>query len=95
MARLAQHYGRGMVPLNPEATVFKVGGNLMFDPVAVRDPIASDEWLIGDEKAPRCRGEDCMAQEGYFYMGHRHLVVTGKHPDAGPRRYAFFDSVDR
>jgi hypothetical protein len=63
-------------------------------PVAsLRDPAESVEVVIASEEALCCDGADCgftvFSEDGELELlqPHWHIIVKGKSPEAGPRRY--------
>ena len=60
---------------------------------SLRDPAESAEVVIDAEEALSCDGSECGAAvfsedaELELLEPHWHIVVKGKSPEAGPRRY--------
>jgi hypothetical protein len=53
----------------------------------LREPFLSESTLLHIEDALDCDGLECLGQEDSYGYPHRHLVVLGVRPDAGPRCY--------
>jgi len=60
------------------------------NPVGLPNPANSEEVMLRvEENVVDCDGAECNRYwDGEFLPAHDHLVVTGNHPDAGPRKYA-------
>jgi len=63
-------------------------------PVAtLRSPEDSAETTVGFEDAVLCEGSNCgathVSEDGELELlpPHSHLIVRGRSPEAGPRRY--------
>ncbi len=61
---------------------------------SLRDPRRSKETVISSEEALFCDGSECdpyrvflEEEEPELMQPHWHLIVRGKSPEAGPRRY--------
>ena len=60
---------------------------------SLRDPVESAEVVIGYEEALFCDGSECgfpvFLENGELELlpPHWHMIVQGKSPEAGPRRY--------
>ncbi len=59
----------------------------------LRDPFHSAEVIIDSEDAVSCDGSECRAAvfsddgELELLRPHWHMIVKGRSPEAGPRRY--------
>jgi len=60
---------------------------LSFPKRLFRDPWLSEVTLLRLEDGMDCDGLDCLGREDSCFNLHRHLVVSGVNPAAGPRCY--------
>jgi hypothetical protein len=53
----------------------------------LRDPLESEFPVVRIEDALLCDDSDCLGQESNDPVPHRHVILSGTGPDAGPRCY--------
>jgi len=64
-----------------------------FSAASLRDPIDSENTLVGSEEAVSCDGSECgftvfsEDEELELLRPHWHVILKGTMPEAGPRRY--------
>ena len=62
-----------------------IRGRLVFRQAAINDPELSEVTQLATEEASDCEGEvGCGGGD----TPHKHLRITGREPEAGPRYYA-------
>ena len=60
---------------------------LSFPKRLLRDPLESKFPAIRIEDALLCDDSECLGQESDDPEPHRHVILSGTHPDAGPHCY--------
>ena len=65
---------------------------LSFPKSALRPPEHSAVTIIRIEDGIDCDGLYCLGRENAVSVPHRHWVISGRDPDAGPRRYFHADA---
>jgi hypothetical protein len=66
---------------------------ISFSAASLRDPAESADVVIDSEEALFCDGSECgsamLSEDGELELlqPHWHMIVKGKSPEAGPRRY--------